>query len=70
MSKQSIYVKHKDEVFNNLIKTLENMPIEASMGEMTHNLSYNMGYKDALKWVLDLDKKESKNERKSTKTKG
>ena len=64
MSKQSIYVRHKDEVFNNLIKTLENMPIEASMG--APEKSYDMGYKDALKWVLDLDKKESKNERQST----
>ena len=64
MSKQSIYVRHKDEVFNNLIKTLENMPIEASMGDPEK--SYDMGYKDALKWVLDLDKKKSKNERQST----
>ena len=64
MSKQSIYVKHKDEVFNNLIKTLENMPIEASIGDPEK--SYDMGYKDALKWVLDLDKKQSKNERQST----
>lgn len=64
MSKQSIYVRHKDEVFNNLIKTLENMPIEARL--LDPEKSYDMGYKDALKWVLDLDKKESKNERKST----
>ena len=51
-------------IFNNLIKTLENMPIEASMGDPEK--SYDMGYKDALKWVLDLDKKESKDERQST----
>ena len=52
MSKQSIYVKHKDEIFNTLIQTLEltNKSYESVNGD------YFDGYVDALKWVLGLNK--------------
>ncbi len=52
MSKQSIYVKHKDEIFNTLIQNLElaNKSYESVNGD------YFDGYIDALKWVLGLDK--------------
>ena len=52
MSKQSIYVKHKDEIFNKLIKTLE---LPRNYYESV-NKDYFDGYIDALKWVLGLDK--------------
>ena len=51
MSKQSIFVRHKDEIFNNLIETLERMPTEEN-DPVGHNRSYIEGYKDALKWTL------------------
>ena len=52
MSKQSIYVKHKDEIFNILIKTLE----LANKSYESVNEEYFYGYIDALKWVLGIDK--------------
>ena len=52
MSKQSIYVKHKDEIFNTLIETLE----LANKSYESVNEDYFDGYIDALKWVLGLDK--------------
>jgi hypothetical protein len=52
MSKQSIYVKHKDEIFNKLIKTLE-LP---NKSYESVNKDYFDGYIDALKWILGLDK--------------
>ena len=55
MSKQSIFVKHKDEIFNKLIETLEDMPNEA-VDPVGHDRYHNMGYRDALKWVLNLYK--------------
>ena len=55
MSKQSIYVKHKDEIFNKLIETLEHMPTEAN-DPVGHHMAHNIGYREALKWVLGLDK--------------
>jgi hypothetical protein len=55
MSKQSIFVKHKDEIFNKLIETLENMPSDG-IHPVGHHSAYGTGYKNALKWVLSLDK--------------
>ncbi len=52
MSKQSIYVKHKDEIFNSLIQTLE----LANKSYESVNKDYFDGHIDALKWVLGLDK--------------
>jgi len=65
MSKQSIYVKHKDEIFNTLIQTLE----LANKSYESVNKEYFNGYIDALKWVLGLDKtKEEKKEERNDNT--
>ena len=66
MSKQSIYVKHKDEIFDSLIQTLE----LANKSYESVNKDYLDGHIDALKWVLGLDKtKEEKKEEKNDNTK-
>ena len=65
MSKQSIYVKHKDEIFNTLIQTLE----LANKSYESVNKEYFNVYIDDLKWVLVLDKtKEEKKEERNDNT--
>jgi hypothetical protein len=59
MSKQSIYVRHKDEIFNTLIQTLE----LANKSYEGVNKDYFDGYIDALKWVLGLDKTQEEKEK-------
>ncbi len=61
MSKQSIFVRHKDEIFNKLIETLEHMPSEEN-DPVGHHSAYSTGYKDALKWSLYLITDESDSE--------
>ena len=53
MSKQSIYVKHKDEIFEKLLNTYKkcaNRKVRPSISDE------NYGYIKALEWVLGLDK--------------
>ncbi len=52
MSKQSIYVKHKDEILSNLVSYLDDI---AGRYEAVQS-DYESGYITALKWVLGIDK--------------
>ena len=52
MSKQSIYVKHKDEILSNLVSYLDGI---AGRYEAVQS-DYESGYITALKWVLGIDK--------------
>ena len=52
MSKQSIYVKHKDEILSNLVSYLDSI---AGRYEAVQS-DYESGYITALKWVLGIDK--------------
>ena len=65
MSKQSIYVKHKDEIFEKLLNTYKkclNRKVRSSISDE------NYGYAKALEWVLGLDKtQEEKDEEFSDK---
>jgi len=53
MSKQTIYVRHKDEILNNLINSLDDI---AERYEAIQS-DYESGYITALKWVLGLNEK-------------
>jgi|TARA_R110001583_G_scaffold110014_3_gene258843 hypothetical protein len=51
MSKQSIYVRHKDEIFEKLLNTYKkcvNRKVKSAISDE------NYGYAKALEWVLDL----------------
>ena len=61
MSKQTIYVKHKDEIFEELLNTYKkctNRKVRPSVTDVNH------GYIMALEWVLGFEtiKKEKKGE--------
>jgi hypothetical protein len=53
MSKQSIYVKHKDEIFLEYKRIVE---VIMENYENGMNRDYTQGKKEALEWVLGLDK--------------
>tara|TARA_R100001594_G_scaffold148569_1_gene204074 strand:- start:670 stop:921 length:252 start_codon:yes stop_codon:yes gene_type:complete len=53
MSKQSIYVKHKDEIFVEYKRIVE---VIMENYENGINRNYTQGKKEALEWVLGLDK--------------
>jgi len=53
MSKQSIYVKHKDEIFVEYKRIVE---VIMENYENGINKNYTQGKKEALEWVLGLDK--------------
>jgi len=53
MATQKIYVKHKDEIFEELLNTYKkcaNRKVRPSISDE------NYGYIKALEWVLDLNK--------------
>ena len=58
MSKQTIYVRHKDEILNNLINSLDDI---AQQYEAIQS-DYESGYITALKWVLGLNEKQKTKE--------
>jgi hypothetical protein len=53
MGKQSIYVKHKDEIFVEYKRIVE---VIMENYENGINRNYTQGKKEALEWVLGLDK--------------
>lgn len=53
MSKQSIYVKHKDEIFEKLLNTYKKCANRKVRPPISDE---NYGYIKALEWVLGLDK--------------
>ena len=60
MSKQSIYVKHKDEIFEKLLNTYKkclNRKVRSSISDE------NYGYAKALEWVLGIDKTQEEKEK-------
>ena len=59
MSKQSIYVKHKDEILSNLVSYLDDI---AGRYEAVQS-DYESGYITALKWVLGIDKTEKQKDK-------
>jgi len=57
MSKQSIYVKHKDEIFEELVNTYKNSTALLIQSKVKSAISdYDYGYAKALEWVLGIDK--------------
>ena len=63
MSKQTIFVRHKDEIFKKLIEALQS---NVHNEEWTINTSYRQGYTDALKWTLHLITDESESIKRRT----
>ena len=60
MSKQSIYVKHKDEIFEKLLNTYKkclNRKVRSAISDE------NYGYAKALEWVLGIDKTQEEKEK-------
>jgi ribosomal protein S17E len=60
MSKQSIYVKHKDEIFLEYKRIVE---VIMENYENGMNRDYTQGKKEALEWVLGLDKIQEEKEK-------
>jgi L-serine deaminase len=60
MSKQSIYVKHKDEIFLEYKRIVE---VIMENYENGMNRDYTQGKKEALEWVLGLDKTQEEKEK-------
>ena len=56
MSKQSIYVKHKDEIFKKYKEHIDFMWENRNNVDMVLRDGLMKGYKEALEWVLGLDK--------------
>ena len=59
MSKQSIYVKHKDEIFVEYKRIVE---VIMENYENGMNNDYLQGKKEGLEWVLGIDKTEKEEE--------
>jgi hypothetical protein len=60
MGKQSIYVKHKDEIFVEYKRIVE---VIMENYENGINRNYTQGKKEALEWVLGLDKTQEEKEK-------
>ena len=56
MSKQSIYVRHKDEIFKKYKEHIDFMWENRNNVDMVLRDGLIVGYKEALEWVLGLDK--------------
>ena len=56
MSKQSIYVRHKDEIFKKYKEHIDFMWENRNNVDMVLRDGLMKGYKEALEWVLGLDK--------------
>lgn len=56
MSKQSIYVRHKDEIFKKYKEHVDFMWENRNNVDMVLRDGLMKGYKEALEWVLGLDK--------------
>jgi len=56
MSKQSIYVKHKDEIFKKYKEHIDVMWENRDSVDIVLRDGLLKGYKEALEWVLGLDK--------------
>ena len=62
MSKQSIFVRHKDEIFKKYKEHIDFMWEKRNSVDIVLRDGLIVGYKEALEWVLGLDKtQEEKN---------
>ena len=63
-TRQTIYIKHKDEVVEKLIEVIEHRKHFKfdDNGNVTESGWNNEGFIEALKWVLGLDENEIKDE--------
>jgi hypothetical protein len=65
MSRQSIYVRHKDEIFEKLLNTYKkcvNRKIKSAISDK------NYGYAKALEWVLGIDKTQEQKDQEFAKS--
>tara|TARA_R100001443_G_C3357490_1_gene178278 strand:- start:1326 stop:1559 length:234 start_codon:yes stop_codon:yes gene_type:complete len=62
MSKQSIFVRHKDEILTNLINYLDDIAGRLQSTDFGLQSEYEDGYTTALKWVLGLEETEKEEE--------
>ena len=56
MSKQSIFVRHKDEIFKKYKEHMDFMWEKRNSVDVVLRDGIIVGYKEALEWVLGLDK--------------
>jgi len=65
MSRQSIYVRHKDEIFEKLLNTYKkcvNRKVKSAISDK------NYGYAKALEWVLGIDKTQEQKDQEFAKS--
>ena len=62
MSKQTIFVRHKDEILTNLINYLDDIAGRLQSTDFGLQSEYEDGYTTALKWVLGLEETEKEEE--------
>jgi len=68
MSKQSIYVRHKDEIFKKYKEHIDFMWEKKDSVDIVLRDGLIVGYKQALEWVLGLDKTQEEKDKEYAKT--